>query len=82
MPLMMGFGLQGTWIVVPVFDQETGGQTLRTGVVIRLNKISHGSSTPPPGGECLAYTRKRSMRTSDHVAWRPSIHDEIVFRQC
>lgn len=48
MPLMMGFGLQGTWIVVPVFDQETGGQTLRTGVVIRLNKISHGSSTPPP----------------------------------
>lgn len=47
MPLMMVLSLQGSWIIGPVFDQETVGQTLGTGVVIRLNRISHGSSTTP-----------------------------------
>lgn len=71
MPLMIEFSLQGSWIVSPVFDQETGGQTLTAGVVIRLNKISHGSSTTPAWS--VWHLWERSMRTSDHVAWRPSI---------
>lgn len=71
MPLMTELSQQGSWIVSPVFDQETGGQTLKTGAVIRLNKISHGSSTTPACS--VWHTWESSMRTSDHVAWRPSI---------
>lgn len=71
MALMIELSLQGSWIVGPVFYQETGGQTLGTGVVIRLNKISHGSSTTP--ARSVWHTWESSMRASDHVAWRPSI---------
>lgn len=49
MPLMIELSLQGSWIVGRVFDQETCGQTLTKGVVIRQSKISHGSSTTTVG---------------------------------
>lgn len=71
MALMIELILQGSWIVGRVFDQETCGQTLRAGVVIRPSKISHGSCTTAVGR--VWHTWESSMRTSDHVAWRPSI---------